>query len=74
MRTTIDLDEDVARAVRSLAHQRSQTLGKTVSELVRRGLGGNRVTPSRDGFPTFAVPSDARPITMEDVKKDEDAS
>ena len=38
MRTTIDLDEDILRAGKSLARQRSKSLGKVISELARIGM------------------------------------
>ena len=45
------------------------SLGRAVGVLVRRGLEPSRPTSSSpSGFPTFAVPSSARPITPEDVR------
>jgi hypothetical protein len=38
MRTTLDLDDTVLAAARSLAHVRGCSLGQAVSELVMRGL------------------------------------
>lgn len=38
MRTTLDLDDDVLAAARSIAAARKQTMGKVVSDLVRRSL------------------------------------
>jgi hypothetical protein len=38
MRTTLDLDDDVLAAARSLAAARKQTMGKVVSDLVRQSL------------------------------------
>lgn len=39
MRTTLDLDEAVLSAARSLASAQKISLGAAVSELARRGLG-----------------------------------
>lgn len=39
MRTTLDLDEAVLAAARSLATAQKMSLGAAVSELARRGLG-----------------------------------
>ena len=38
MRTTLDLDDDILTAARSIAAARKQTMGKVVSDLVRRSL------------------------------------
>jgi len=38
MRTTLDLDDDILAAARSIAAARKQTMGKVVSDLVRRSL------------------------------------
>ncbi len=38
MRTTVDLDDTVLAAARSLARARGITLGAAISELARRGL------------------------------------
>jgi hypothetical protein len=35
MRTTLDLDDDILAAARSIAEARKQTMGKVVSDLVR---------------------------------------
>lgn len=45
MRTTLELDDVVLAAARSLARSRGISLGAAVSELARRGLG----TPSAGG-------------------------
>jgi len=73
MRTTVAIDDDVLEAARKLAAVRDQSLGQVVSELMRRGLAvrtGYRTDAS--GFPTFEVRDDSPPITLEDVKRDED--
>ncbi|MEW6756135.1 MAG: hypothetical protein AB1505_34935 [Candidatus Latescibacterota bacterium] len=74
MRTTLNIDDDLLRVARSLARARSVSLGTIVSELARLGLQSRRRTraASRSGLPVFAVPEDARPITLEDVHKIED--
>jgi len=38
MRTTINLPDDLHRAAQALAHDRHQSLSRTVEELMRRGL------------------------------------
>ena len=57
MRTTLDLDNDVLAAARSIAGARKQTMGKVVSDLVRqslattakRGTTGIPLLPRRPG-------------------------
>lgn len=41
MRTTLDIDDTVLAAARSLARARKTSLGEAVSELARRGLQGD---------------------------------
>lgn len=74
MRTTLNLDPDVLNAVRHLAGRQRRSLGEVLSELARKGLrGGDAPTgDSRNGFPLFAVPSEAAMVTPEDIKRDED--
>lgn len=73
MRTTVAIDDDVLEAARKLAVVRAQPLGKVVSDLMRRGLAVRPEYPGGDaGFPTFQVREDSPPITLEDVKRDED--
>jgi hypothetical protein len=38
VRTTLDLDDDVLAAARSIAAARKQTMGKVVSDLLRQSL------------------------------------
>lgn len=68
MRTTLAIDDDVLEAARTIARAEGRTVGDVLSDLARRGL---RPSPRRrvDGFPTFAVPADATPITPEDVAR-----
>lgn len=68
MRTTINMDEDVLRAVRSLARERGASLGDVVSALVREALKPPD-TPTYSGdFPVFQVREGAPPITPEMVE------
>jgi Arc/MetJ family transcription regulator len=50
MRTTLDLDDDVLAAARSIAAARKQTMGKVVSDLVRQSLS-TRLKKARTGVP-----------------------
>ncbi|MEQ8484688.1 MAG: hypothetical protein RIB46_10015 [Pseudomonadales bacterium] len=73
MRITLDIDDDVLEAARALAAADERPLGEVVSDLARRGLTALRESlPSGRGLPKFAVPSDSPPLTLDDVKRDED--
>lgn len=76
MRTTLTIDDDLMAAARSLALAKSESLGKAISELARRGLNATprvRQSPRNSGgFPVFSVPKGAHPITLEDVRRAED--
>jgi hypothetical protein len=69
MRTTVDLDDDVLRVAKDVARQRDQSLGRVLSDLVRRAL-----TPSqgnikvRNGVPILPRKPGAKPVTSEIVK------
>jgi len=72
MRTTLDLDPEILSAARQIAATRSISIGRAVSELARRGLEARSTPGTRQGFPIFQVPKDARPLTAHDVRQDED--
>ncbi len=67
MCTTLTIDEDVLRVVRSLAEAEGKSMGAVISELVRRAL---RPAPSRikDGILMFNVQLDVLPLTDEMVR------
>jgi hypothetical protein len=69
MRTTIALDDDIFELAARQAKARGVSLGKTVSDLVRRGL--NAPTPSRDkdGLVVFQLPADSPRVTTEEVRR-----
>lgn len=69
MRTTLNLDDDVAEAARALAVAERRSLGEIVSELARRGLAPRVVElDDENGFPVFRVGQAAGPITPEMVR------
>ena len=57
MRTTIDLDDDVALAVKERARREHRSAGKVLSDLARRALtgdiGGSGAADGRDSFYGF---------------------
>lgn len=63
------LDDDIAELAARQARLRGLSLGKTVSDLVRRGL--NAPTPSQDkhGVVVFQLPQDSPHVTTEDVRR-----
>jgi len=67
MRTTVNLDEDVLRAVRSLARERRESLGGVISALVRGALRPPERVAYEADFPVFEVREGAPPITPEMV-------
>jgi hypothetical protein len=62
MRTTVTLDDDVARAAKELAQTTGKRLGKVLSDLARRGLKAESGVATKAGFPTFKVSRDAEVI------------
>lgn len=69
MRTTLDLDEDILRAAKDLAAERSQSLGSVLSELARKGLQPSvPALDVRNGIPLLPRKPGARPVTSQMVK------
>jgi hypothetical protein len=72
MRTTLDIDDDLLRAAKSLARAQGKSLGRVLSGLARRGLEPRKGAAARRGFPVFTVSRDAAPLTPEIVKRADD--
>jgi hypothetical protein len=68
MRTTVNLDDDVMRAIRSLARERGESLGNVISSLVRDALRGPESIRYEMDLPVFRVREGAAPITPEMVQ------
>jgi len=68
MRTTLQLDEDVYRAAKSLADVEQRSLGEVISRLARNSLAPDPRITARSGFPVFSESPGAGPITNEMVK------
>jgi hypothetical protein len=68
MRTTLNLDDDVLQMVRSYAESRALTLGKAISELVRKGLREPMRTHTVNGIDVVDLPPDSPQITTRRVK------
>ena len=67
MRTTVNLDDDVMRAVRSLARERDESLGTVISALLRKALSPPDQITYEEDFPVFQVREGSPPITPEMV-------
>lgn len=70
MRTTLSIDDDLLEHAKRIARSRRVSLGRVVSELMRRGLEPQ--IEDRDAFPVFEVSSTATPITGEKIREAED--
>lgn len=69
MRTTINLDDDIASVVKRYAANRSIALGKAVSELVRRGINTTRPTRIVNGLLVVDLPPDSPQVTTSRVRE-----
>lgn len=69
MRTTVDIDEPVLLAIKSLAHARQQSMGRIISDLLIKGMARDTDTPAtRNGIPLLE-PADELPVTLELVNQ-----
>jgi hypothetical protein len=69
VRTTVDLDEEILRAAKDLARERSQSLGRVLSDLARRGLEPpSPALVMRNGVPLLPRKPGAAPVTSQAVK------
>jgi hypothetical protein len=70
VRTTVDLDEDILRTAKDLAQERSQSLGRVLSDLARRGLmPRKKAMATRAGVPILPRLLGARPVTSKAVRE-----
>lgn len=69
MRTTLTLDDDILAAAARQAKARGVSLGRTVSDLARRGLHAPTPSTEKDGLVVFRLPSDSPTVTTEDVRR-----
>jgi len=65
VRTTLDVDDEVIAAVRSLARQKGRTMGQMVSDLVRQALTPKPAQEVRNGVPLLRSRTERGPVTME---------
>jgi hypothetical protein len=69
MRTTLSLDDDLLPQLKTYAESRDITVGKAVSELVRRGLRAPIQTRVVNGFHVIELPPGSPPVTIEHIRK-----
>jgi hypothetical protein len=69
VRTTLTLDDDVREVAARLAKARGLSLGKAVSDLVRRGLNAPTPSEDRDGLVVFRLPPDSPRVTTDAVRR-----
>jgi hypothetical protein len=69
MRTTLTLDDDILELAARQAKLRGVSLGKTVSDLLRRGLNAPTPSQGKGGLVVFQLPADSPPVTTEEVRR-----
>lgn len=69
MRTTLTLDDDVFELAARQAKLRGVSLGKAVSDLLRRGLSATTPVLEKDGLVVFHLPADSPKVTTDDVRR-----
>jgi len=69
VRTTLTLDNDLHEAVVRLAADRRISLGKAVSDLIRKGMQAPARVREEHGVVVFDLPSCSPEVTMETVKR-----
>ena len=71
MRTTVDLSDEAYRAVKAIARDREESMGKVMSELVMRGVSGPADLIGKirmvNGWPVVSYGKGV--VTNEDVRK-----
>ncbi|HTP27560.1 MAG TPA: hypothetical protein VMK12_18145 [Anaeromyxobacteraceae bacterium] len=63
MRTTLTLEDDALELARQLARRKRTTLGRAVSELVRRAAQRPLPTSERQGLILIRLPERTTPVT-----------
>jgi hypothetical protein len=70
MRTTLDLDADVLQAAKEIASARRTTIGRVVSEFLRKALEPAPAGRVRNGVPLMPRrPPGSSPITVKLVEE-----
>lgn len=72
MRTTLNIDDGLFQAAKQYAKSENISLGEAVSHFMRKGMrpsGTAAYKTSINGLPVFGVAENARPLSLEDVKR-----
>jgi CTP:molybdopterin cytidylyltransferase MocA len=69
MRTTLTLDDDVLELAARQAKLRGVSLGRSVSDLLRRGLSASTPAENKNGLVVFHLPADSPKVTTDDVRR-----
>jgi hypothetical protein len=69
VRTTLTLDDDVLELAARQAKLRGVSLGKTISDLIRRGLNAPTSARAANGLVMFDLPKDSPEVTTDDVRR-----
>ena len=69
MRTTLQIDDDVLAAAKARAKARSESVGKALSELARKGVRAETPLKRAGGLVVFRLPADSPPVTMDLVRR-----
>ncbi|MDM7995487.1 MAG: antitoxin [Acidobacteriota bacterium] len=74
MRTTIQIDDDLFLAAKSIAAAENKTVGQVISGMLRKAFIEKTYRQDADDVPSFRVSESAAPLTPEMVRKaDEDS-
>ncbi len=60
---------DLLELAKRQAKLRGQSLGATLSDLVRRGLNAPTPSQEKDGLVVFHLPADSPVVTTDDVRR-----
>ncbi|MGA8109734.1 MAG: hypothetical protein WBD46_04535 [Acidobacteriaceae bacterium] len=72
MRTTLAIDDDVLQQVKEYAEQRSLSVGKAASDLIRRGISRPLALKCVDGVYLPILPDDTPVLTTKRLLEAED--
>jgi hypothetical protein len=68
MRTTLKIDDDLYKAAKSIAVMEHKTVGRIVSDLMRKALFSQDYDAYADDIPAFRVSGKVPPMTLEMVR------
>jgi hypothetical protein len=65
----LTLDDDILEMAARQAKLRGVSLGRTISDLVRRGLSAPTPARNEHGLVVFHLPADSPKVTTDDVRR-----